>query len=81
MFNLTSETDEATEVIADLGNFVHPISDMVVSDVHQTATAAGDNGKFPSTFFVFPYISAVSHTLTAFFSGKFLERKFILFIT
>lgn len=44
MFNLTSETDEATEVIADLGNFVHPVSDMVVSDVHQTTTAAGDNG-------------------------------------
>ena len=48
MFNLTSETDEATEVIADLGNFVHPISDMVVSDVHQTAAAAGDNGKLLS---------------------------------
>ena len=59
MFNLTSETDEATEVIADLGNFVHPISDMVVSDVHQTATAAGDNGKFPSVccqFFTFNFV-------------------------
>ena len=45
MFNLTSEADEATEVIAELGSFVHPVTD-IVSEVHQMADAAGDNGMF-----------------------------------
>ena len=51
MFNLTSEADEATEVIAELGSFVHPVTD-IVSEVHQMADAAGDNGTFlePGSF-------------------------------
>ena len=46
MFNLTSETDEATEVITELGSFVHPVSD-IISDIHQTTAVVGDNGMSP----------------------------------